>query len=650
MLALPLDIHRLIWPSAGIAVAALFLFGFRLWPAVLAGSIVANFLLGIPLAAAVVIGIGSAFKSVVGAWLLHSFSFQPLLSRLSDSLALIAVALSSAVISATVGATSLAAVAIITVDLLPSTWAAWWIGDVLGTLIVGAFLLRWLASPPQSRTWLQYFEIGIFLFLTICTALLIFTTPIPSLHSLPAYMLFVPLSWGALRIGPRFMTLTIGTVAALAIVATAAGQGPYGPSTADGEFFGIQLFLATLSFIALLFASAIEERKEVMRGLEKSVVSLTEDVHTISEADRTKNEFIATLSHELRNPLAPILSTLEIMRMKVTDHALVPMIDTTRENVMRITRLLDDLLDVARISRKQITLQTSDVSLRGIIEQAVVMAQPLLEKQSHAFTKELPADDIVIHADPLRIEQVVVNLLNNAVKYTPRGGTISLSCKRTATHAEIIVSDNGIGIAHADQAQIFEPFRQVRGGSTPAEESGLGIGLSLAKRLVELHDGTIEVRSEGPGRGSEFIVRLPAVDHATEAKELPATIALPSEMTRRSSRKVLIVDDNQDAAMAIAQLLNHSGHQAEVAHTCAEALQVVARFLPDIVFLDIALPDGSGYDVALTIRNYIVPTPRLVALSGYAEEKESQHQQNVFDNRLVKPVSIADLEKILAQV
>ncbi len=423
-LALPLDIHRLVWPSAGIAVAGLYLFGLRLWPAVFLGSLVANILLDVPVAAAAAIGVGSAFKAVVGAWLLQTFRFAPMLNRRTDSLALIAVATSASVISATIGATALASVHVITVSQLPSTWVAWWIGDVLGILIVGAFTMRWLANPPMNRTVSQYIEIAAFLIVTVCTALLVFTNPIPYLQAFPAYMLFVPLTWGALRIGPRFMTLAIGTIAAIAIAATAAGLGPYGASALSGDLFGVQLFITTLSFIALLFVSAVEERKEIMRGLQKSVVTLTEDVQTISEADRTKNEFIATLSHELRNPLAPILSSLEIMRLRVMDRDVAPLIETTRENVMRITRLLDDLLDVARISRKQITLQKADVRLRRIIEHAAVMARPLMEKQAHTFTEDLPPDDIVIHADPLRIEQVVVNLLTNAAKYTPNGGRI----------------------------------------------------------------------------------------------------------------------------------------------------------------------------------------------------------------------------------
>jgi len=645
----PLDIHRLIWPSAGIAVASLFLFGLRLWPAVFAASLVANALLGIPLSAAAAIGAGSALKGVVGAWLLESFQFNPQFNRLKDSLALIAIALSASVISAAIGASALATVDIITLNELPTTWTSWWIGDFLGILIVGAFLLRWLTNPPLLRTIAQYIEIAAFLAISICTALLVFWRAVPELGVVPQYMLFVPVSWGALRIGPRFMTLALGTIAAIAITATVAGYGPYGESAATGDLFGIQLFIATLSFIALLFVSAVEERKEIMRGLQKSVVSLTEDVHVISEADRAKNEFIATLSHELRNPLAPILSTLEIMRMRITDNGLTPLIETSRENVMRITRLLDDLLDVASISGKQISLQMADVHLRSIIEHAIVMARPLMEKQSHSFTEDLPPEEIIIHADSLRIEQVVVNLLNNAAKYTPRGGQISLSCSRSGSYAVIRIRDNGIGIAHADQMRIFEPFRQVHGGASPAEATGLGIGLSLAKRLVELHGGTIMVESQGVGQGSEFSIRLPIVATPTEpAAAALATIELPAEISQKGGRKVLIVDDNAEAAKAIAQLLNHSGHNAEVAFSGAEALQIVARFVPDIVFLDISLPDGNGYDIARTIRDYLAPAPRIIALSGYSHSPETDRDESVFDGRLVKPVSIADLEKILA--
>lgn len=647
------DFASLIWPPTGIALAAVFFFGYRITPAILFGAFLVNYLSGAPILAAAAIAVGNVLEASVGAWLLHSFRFHPMLNRLVDSFSMIIVALAASVISATIGTATLGSTQLLSASEVPITWLAWWAGDALGALLITPFLLRWLARPPGNgyRTRAQLVESILFLTILIALTLLIFWDPIPQLRGItPAYMLFVPLTWGALRVGPRIMTLAIVTTATLAIIGSFTGTGPYVAADMNDLFF-LQMFLSTLAFIFLLFVSAVEERKEATKRLEANVLSLKEDVFNISEADRAKNDFIATLSHELRNPLAPILSTLEIMRIRsAKDAELTTMVDTTHENVMRMTRLLDDLLDIARISRKKITLQMSSVSLNSILVHASEMAQPIMNKFGHRLTVNLPIVDTQLHADQLRIEQVVVNILNNAAKYTPEGGQVSLSAAATSSGVEIRVRDNGIGIPRAEIENIFDPFKQINEGKNGVETSGLGIGLSLAKRLVELHGGTISAASQGAGLGSEFIVRLPAQNPVILlpaqkiAKDSP-----PHQEQRKQKRKVLVVDDNEAAANSIATLLNHSGHEARVALSGAEALEKLATFSPDIVFLDIGLPDGSGYDVARTIRNYCDPSPILVALTGYGHADDKQRSVEAgFDHHLVKPVSIADLEKTLA--
>jgi two-component system, sensor histidine kinase len=648
------EFASLIWPPTGIALAALFLFGYRLWPAIAVAAFFVNYTTGAPLLAAAAIGAGNAAEALVGTWLLQVFRFNPLFNRLIDSFTLIIVAFSATIISATVGTAALASTALLMANEVPITWLAWWIGDGLGVLILMPFLVRWLARPSGNnhRSYLQYLEAILFLVALIVTTLIIFWEPIPQIGGIIArYMLFVPLTWGALRVGPRIMSLAIVTVAALAIIGTFAGTGPYATSSVN-DLFLLQLFLSTVAFIFLLFVAAVEERKEAIRKLEANVASLQEDVLNISEADRAKNDFIATLSHELRNPLAPILSTLEIMRMRRSgDAALSAMLDTTHENVMRMTRLLDDLLDVARISRKKISLQMGDVSLKNVIAHSSEMTHALMEKNKHTLVIDTPDDDITLRADELRLEQILVNLLNNAAKYTPTGGQIALYAAPSGNGVEIRVRDNGIGIPAEELQRIFEPFKQINRGSGAA---GLGIGLSLAKRLVELHGGRISAVSRGAGLGSEFIVWLPAANPVillpaeTKAKKAEPP---PRAQPRKQKRKVLIVDDNATAAKSIAELLNHSGHEARAVFSGAEALQTLAQFAPDIVFLDIGLPNESGYDVARTIRSYLDPTPILIALTGYGQDEDRQRAIEAgFDHHLVKPVSIADLEKILASV
>ncbi|HWO07535.1 MAG TPA: MASE1 domain-containing protein [Candidatus Paceibacterota bacterium] len=650
------DFAALVWPATGIAIAAVYVLGYRIAPAIALAAFAVNYLIGAPILAATAIGIGNSLEAAIGVWLLRSFGFNPLFSRLVDSFVFIAVAISATVISATIGTTTLGLTALLSAADVPVTWLAWWVGDTISALILTPFLIRWLATPitRSRRTVAQLLEGLAFFTALIALTLLVFWDPIPGLHEIMhPYMVFVPLTWGALRVGPRAMTLAIATVAALATFGTLAGTGPFAFIDGGRELFLFALFLSTVAFIFLLFVTAVEERKNASKRLEENIVSLQEDVEEISAADQAKNEFIATLSHELRNPLAPILSSLEIIRMgRLQERDARPLIETTYENVMRMTRLLDDLLDVARISRKQFTLQMKTASLKSIVQHATAMAQPLMQKHGHSFSSALPRDDIQLHADQLRIEQVIVNLLNNAAKYTPPGGTISLAAHASRDGAEIRVRDNGIGISKHLLEKIFEPFKRFGNGQRVAESAGLGIGLSLAKRLVELHGGRIEARSDGPGKGSEFVVWLPVADAplllptASESQD----VRTPAEPSRKKERKrVLIVDDNKDAAEGIARLLNHSGHEAHVALDGAHALATLANFRPDVIFLDIQLPGESGYDLLRTIRNYLDPAPYFVALTGFGQEEDKEKAREAgFDGFLTKPVSIADLEKVLS--
>lgn len=640
-----------IWPPTGLAIAAVYLLGYRIAPAIIFGALLVNYLTGAPFFVALTIGAGNAIEAIVAVWLLHSLRFSPLFNRMVDSFIFIAVALSATIVSATIGVSALTLSPLLELQDVPLTWLAWWIGDVLGALIVAPFLLRWFRRPSRiiSDTRTQFLESVAFLAALIIASVFIFWDPLPQLRDAPAYLLFVPLTWGALRVGPRMVTIGIATLAAIAAVGTFSGTGPFAPVASVADLFGLQLFLATVAFIFLLFVAAVEERKEGSRRLEARVVSLREDVETISESDRAKNDFIATLSHELRNPLAPILSSLEIMRTKGGGDT-TALVETAYENVLRMTRLLDDLLDVARISRKKFSLQMSDTQLKNILTHAASMARPLIEKRHHTLVIEEPIADVQLHADPLRIEQVLVNLLNNAAKYTPDGGTIKVAVRTDRDFAEIRIRDNGIGIPRDELQRIFEPFRQA--GNRADSDSGLGIGLSLAKRLVELHGGTIKAESAGPGRGSEFIVRIPIANVVIllpEAQGKAATPSAPTPRSRKEIRSVLVVDDNEAAAHAIAKLLNHSGHDAKVAHDGAGALATLASFRPDIILLDIGLPDRSGYDLARTIRDYLDPQPYIVALTGYGQEEDKLRALEAgCDAHLTKPVSIADLEKVLA--
>lgn len=644
-----------LWPPTGIALAALYFGGRRLAPAVALAALAVNLTIGAPIIAAVVIALGNMFEALLGVYLLNNFRFRAYFDRLGDSISFIAVALSVPFVSAITGPVALALTGAISAAALPETSLTWWIGDCLGALIIAPFLLKWFARPISHyhRTFLQWLESLLFFITTVVFAVLVFWDPIPEFKEIMLpYLLFVPLTWGALRVGPRFMTASLVTSAVIASAGTLSGVGPFAHSGTDSLLL-LQLFIGTLSMIFLLFVAAVEERKQATQELRDHVVTLQEDVEEISEADRAKNEFIAILSHELRNPLAPVLSSLELLRLKAGEGSEMRVtFDSMHDQIGRITRLLDDLLDITRISKKKFNLQISRVNLNNTLTHSIRTVEETMHRYKHTLHTDIEESAMMLDADPLRLEQVFVNLLNNAAKYTDPGGRISLSARRSGSSAEVRVRDNGMGLPPDMLSAIFEPFRQIR--STGQTGSGLGIGLSLSQRFIELHGGTIEARSAGIGKGSEFIVRLPLI-HEEQVPDAATPEPTPAESApltndRKKRRDVLIVDDNEAAAESIARLLSHAGHTVRTAHDGASALTTLASFQPEIIFLDIGLPDMTGYDLARTIRKFADPQPILIALTGFGnEDGQRQAHEAGFDEHVTKPVAIADLEKILAK-
>jgi signal transduction histidine kinase/CheY-like chemotaxis protein len=366
----------------------------------------------------------------------------------------------------------------------------------------------------------------------------------------------------------------------------------------------------------------------------------------LREADRRKDEFLATLAHELRNPLAPIRNAIELLRRADGDAGLIRQPSQVMERqVGQMVRLVDDLLDISRITRGKIQLRKERVQLAAVIQNAMEECRPLIEGQSHALTVTLPPDPIQLDGDPTRLSQVFANLLNNAAKYTERGGHIWLTGERLGGDVFVLVRDTGIGIAAEHLPRLFAMFSQ----AAPALErsqGGLGIGLALVRGLVELHGGGVEARSAGPGKGSEFIVRLPVVDVQHEPQQPAADH--PVAIGRK--RRILAVDDNRDAADSLAIMLRTMGHEVRTAYDGLEAVQAAATFRPEVVLLDIGLPKMNGYEAARHIRGQ--PWGKgmaLIALTGWGQDEDKRRALEAgFDHHLTKPVEAAALEKLLA--
>ncbi len=393
--------------------------------------------------------------------------------------------------------------------------------------------------------------------------------------------------------------------------------------------------------VGILFTD-ITDRKRVEDNLRQMAADL-------SEADRRKDEFLATLAHELRNPLAPLRNGLQVMKLARDDAEAVEQARSMMERQLgQMVRLIDDLMDLSRISRGKVELRKERVELAKVVQHAVETSRPLIEASGHDLTIQVPPDPIYVDADLTRLAQVFSNLLNNAAKYTEEGGSVTLTVERQGSDAVVSVRDTGVGIPAHMLPKVFEMFTQVD-RTLERSQGGLGIGLSLVKGLVEMHGGSVEARSEGHGMGSEFVVRLPVVlSLAGERRGEEGGEQIPATARRR----ILVVDDNRDAALSLAMMLKIMGNETQTAHDGLEALAVAAAFRPDVILLDIGMPKLNGYDACRRIREQ--PWGRavvLVAQTGWGQEDDRRRSQEAgFDFHMVKPVEPAALEKLLESV
>jgi PAS domain S-box-containing protein len=367
----------------------------------------------------------------------------------------------------------------------------------------------------------------------------------------------------------------------------------------------------------------------------------------LKEADQHKNEFLATLAHELRNPLAPVRNSLEIMKrannnLELTEQAL----STMERQIGQMVRLIDDLLDVSRITRNRIQLRQERIELASVIEHAVEVCRPLCDSAGLELNVLVPTKPIILHADPVRLAQVFGNLLTNACKYTEAGGRIGLTVERQESDVIVSVKDTGVGISSEMLPKVFEMFTQVD-RSLERSQGGLGIGLTLVKRLVELHEGAVTAHSEGIGQGSEFVVRLPVF--AEQPKVQPSPVSTV-ERVPTSSRRILVVDDNRDAAVSLATLLRVNGNETQTVYDGVEAVETAATYKPDVIFLDLGMPNMNGYDACRAIRKQPAGKGILIfALTGWGQDEDRQKSTEAgFNGHLVKPVEYAVLSKLLA--
>lgn len=639
-----------IWPPCGIALAAVLLYGYKMWVPIMGAALLAALTNSVSVPLPLVFGatIAQTFAPILGAYFLKRFNFSHSFANNRDVLKFFGII----ILVASATPTVVILIQFLT-HSLPSTpfvsWSRSWAGRLLSMLILTPFIVTWLPwksiSPARKKMMGEILLIFALFFAVIYV--LFWTSFAQSLSFLLLLALFGVLFWIALRLDSRAMTLSLFLLTAFGMTGAIFVQNSTVPL--NQRMFSIELFIVLIAPIFLAFSSLMQESRSVVLKLGDNMRQLEEAMRKLNNEDRSKNEFIATLAHELRNPLAPVVSTLEFLKMQNQTPEALKMIEAAEEQTRVMRRLLDDLLDVARVVQKKFKLQKQIIDLRSVITQCLYSVESVMQSRHHTLVLTIfPKEEVYLNVDKVRFEQIIVNLLNNAAKYTKSGGRIELSCVALGDKLEVRVQDNGIGISQEDLKYIFESFRQIK--PKPQAGTGLGVGLSLARQLVKMHGGDIRAESDGIGKGSTFVVTFPlSRNMPTHSRnfESNAVKIEKYESKRGQPLRVLVVDDNKPAAEGLGKLLKMKGYEVSVAYDGANALRAAKEFNPRAIVLDIGLPDMDGYEVARRLRSDNF-SAAIIALSGYGQSEDKLKAQNAgFNHHLTKPVGIAELENAL---
>jgi signal transduction histidine kinase/CheY-like chemotaxis protein len=635
-----------LFPAAAVALSALFLEGLDLWPFVYLASLTVALLSSVSLIALLILPVAQTLQALAGAYILHRAKIDPLFRRSRDILYLLGAAFLVSFITPTLSL-------FITHSITPAAvlWSREYASTIFVLIVLTSFLLRWFAKLRFSRPIRETIETVVAFILLIGVDFFLFRVGILTLGNISlVFFLLAPLFWIALRLRPRFVTLALLLTSLAALVNLFAGPLPIGTELFAEKLFQTEIFLIILSTMFLIIVALEENRRLNTNIMLSQMGSLENALARISSESQAKNDFIAVLAHELRNPLAPVVSAIDFFKLKGgRPQEELELFDMMEERMLMVRRLLDDLLDVSRVSEGKIALRKETVNLEETLRRSIISTAHYFKERHQPLTVKIAEKALFVEGDALRLEQVFSNLLTNASKYSASGDEITLSLKRVEDEAEIIIRDQGIGIAPEAVEDIFMPFHQV--GAEKVTRKGLGIGLALVRGFVELHKGRISVKSEGPGMGSEFIVQLPLLREAAREISTAAEFSKkqhvpePAQRTGRSAR-ILVVDDNDAAAWGVGRLLDVWGFSVEYAYDGRQAIEKSMSMRPDIIFLDLDLPDQDGYTVAKTIRARGFHG-KLIALTGFNPNLSQLERISGFENYLVKPVGFAELKRAL---
>jgi signal transduction histidine kinase/ActR/RegA family two-component response regulator len=626
-----------VWPPTGVAIAALILFGYRVWPAIFVGAFLVNITTAGSVLTSLSIATGNTLEGIAAAYLVNRFAggrhvFDHALDifKFAGLAAILCTAL-----SATIGVGSLALSGDAEPAQFDAIWFTWWLGDAAGAILIAPLLILWyldhkLRAPPR-----RFLEVSLLFVTVLATTSVLFFQPLLAPYPL-AFLCLPPLVWAAFRFRQREVATAAALMSLIATLATATGSGPFVMTTPNESLLVLQAFTAMIVMTALIMAALVQERVALLQR-ERAALTAAES------ALRSGDVFLAMLSHELRNPLSAIAAATSVLEEPgvPTDVAMRAGRIIQRQTA-HFTRLIDDLLDVARISVHKMTLRKQRLDLAEAVESAVQASMPRNDPDLPSVHLQLAR--VWVDADPDRLDQILANLIGNSIKYTSSQGSIRVQTLEQGGDAVLRVEDSGTGITAELLPRVFDLFAQGEQGPD-RPHGGLGVGLTLVRMLAELHGGRVEAYSEGTGRGSVFVVRLPrasAPPRRGQAHEhRPPTLR---------TYRILLVEDNADARDSLRLVLENDGHELYEAADGESGVECALNVQPHVALVDIGLPGIDGCEVARRIKaaNSAI---HLVALTGYGREEDRIRSNAAgFDAHLVKPVVIDRLKEVIDEL
>ena len=631
-----------VWPAAGIALAALLVFGYRLWPGVFIGAFLVNAITAGNIATSLCIATGNTLEALCAAWLVNRFAGGiRVFDRAQDVFKFAFAVIISTIIAPTLGVTSLALGGFADWAHYAAIWLTWWLGDATGNLVIAPMIILWCIAPSWRFNRREAIEVFLLLILLALLGETVFGGWFPiSARNYPISFICGPIViWTAFRFTQRETVTGIFILSAIAIWGTLRRFGPFIMETENQSLLILQTSTAVLAVTAMALAAAMAERRRAEEAIEQQKT-------TVEAANKTKDNFLAMLSHELRTPLTPVLAAVEALESEPAQsedaRAALAMI---RRNVELESQLIDDLLDLTRITRDKLQLKFDPIDAHECITNVVEICATEAAARKLRVNVELRAGAHHVAADAAKFQQIIWNLLKNAIKFTGENGDLTISSANPAPQTlSIAVRDTGIGIESEIMERMFNPFEQ-GDRSFQRRFGGLGLGLAISKSLADAHSATLTARSEGPNQGSTFTLTLKTVAPRQRAMRFAVAAAEPPARALR----ILLVDDHHDTCAALERLLIRRGHLVAAMPNMRSAMEAATRNQFDLLISDIALPDGTGTELMTCLR--ALSGIRGIAISGFGMNGDIQKSlQAGFSEHLVKPVKLERLEAAIESV